>query len=96
MKHMFLIGFLFSCCQPGSDIDPGDPNDCEAACDVMKKYACDGHDGNPGPDEIPNTEDDQTCEQVCRDIVETGMVELNQDCVKNAISCEEVEQCITD
>jgi len=77
--------------------DPGDysdPSGCAEACANLEKLGCPGWRGSPGKDETLGTADDVSCEEVCRNVVESGATTtLHQRCTSKAKSCEAMDDC---
>ena len=98
---LIFIGFLTAITNiPGCGpvihniIDPnaGSISDCQAACNNMATHQCPGWKGYPGEDQIYNTEDDISCEEICEHVTLAG-VGLEQACVSTADSCEAMDRC---
>lgn len=95
---LLLVVFL-SRCGPITPIPPNpyDPVEyCDAACNNLFKLGCPGWEGSPGEDEQFGTEDDISCVDVCKAVVEEPTATLHQKCTAEASSCEEVEACFVD
>ncbi len=81
---------------PGPPVSPdaGTVDDCAAACDNLARMECPGWQGSPGSDEVFGTDDDVSCEVVCRTIVGGDpTATLHQRCTADSKSCDDVERC---
>lgn len=86
--------FLDGCAghKPHDVIVIDNPDQCELACDNLYKLGCDAAHGGAGLDRAFGTEDDETCTDLCRYIIDNRGT-LNLECTIEAESCEEVEAC---
>jgi len=73
--------------------DVGDPGDCALACGRLIELGCDGAEGSPGKDGEWGTEDDASCIEVCRIVVESG-IGMNQECVSKIEGCSDLDNCL--
>jgi len=79
---------------PPAPSDAGTVDDCAAACANLARMECPGWQGSPGTDEMFGTEDDVSCEVVCRTIVGGDpTATLHQRCTADSKSCDDVERC---
>lgn len=86
---MVLVGCVRDPLPPPSVADAG----CMEACDRLSELGCVGADGDTGPDRVRGTADDSTCEQACSDVLASGIVTYNVDCIASAASCKAAEGC---
>ena len=102
MKDFFifviLLASFFACVeyQDQEWTDDSTPDDCRAACANLARLQCPGWEGSPGADETFGTEDDKSCEEVCREVMDLGETTLYPKCTAKAESCEAVEACFVD
>lgn len=84
---------------PTVDVLPPDPEPppgvdwCEAACANLRKLGCDWADPTPGDDGLLGTDDDGTCESVCRVAEQEPETTMRPGCVSWAESCAAAEEC---
>ncbi len=96
----YLLLFALVACGGGIRyVPPGPPvpphadavTQCAAICDRLVLLQCEGRDGNIGPDEVPGTSDDATCQTAC--VAVQSVVALNTDCIVAAPNCDVVSNC---
>ena len=90
---LLLISILQGC-GPVPDLpdpfeDRSEVEYCGAACGNLQWLGCDGWKGSPGPDERFGTDDDVSCEDVCRTVPEV----LSPKCVSLATDCKGANDC---
>jgi hypothetical protein len=68
---------------PPTDWDGGTAT-CEAACARLQQLGCPS--GKPTPKGAP-------CVAVCRNVMDSGLIEWNLDCIARAVSCGETDVC---
>ena len=88
MLAVVLTG-LVGCPKPMPPPVPPDPGDggaatCETACDRLRQLGCPA--GQPTPKGVP-------CETVCRNIVESGVIDWDVQCVARALTCGATDRC---
>lgn len=95
MRWIALLLPLWACIplfQPRpTPVPTEDP--CEAACSNLARMTCPGHRGSPGADGTLGTEDDISCAQACRDIMEADTT-LALECIAGAASCLAADECL--
>jgi hypothetical protein len=89
---LLLVGCNGCVVKPKPD-DPVDPDGgtCESACATGKQLSCPTF-GNDGPDEVPETADDELCADVCLDFV-SSEVPVDLDCLTAAKGCDQYAGC---
>lgn len=76
--------FVFACCHPRPPTPPPGTATCADYCNRLAQLKC--------PDAKPTAEG-ATCEAVCQNIQESGIVDLNLDCRIEAASCAAADAC---
>jgi hypothetical protein len=69
-------------------------DDCDSACENMKRLDCEEGKGSPGADEKYGTADDVSCSEVCKNAM-SGIygIPMSPVCVSKVDSCNEVGDC---
>lgn len=78
---------------PPKERPDASPARCGDACARLAELGCESALPTPGPDRIPGTEDDGTCERVCKAVQASEATALDLGCVVAAASCEASEAC---
>ncbi len=73
--------------------EAGTESDCARACTHLRALKCPEGDPTLGEDRIPNTGDESTCEDTCRDVESSGYTTLNPRCVSTVASCADLFSC---
>lgn len=68
---------------PPTDWDGGSAT-CETACARLQQLGCPA--GRPTPKGAP-------CQAVCENVMSSGLIEWQLDCVARAITCGETDRC---
>lgn len=78
---------------PVGEPEAGTPADCDMACARLRALGC--PEGNPtlGEDGKPNTGDESTCEQTCKDVESSGYTTINSKCVAEIKACGDIDRC---
>lgn len=63
---------------------PDGPATCAALCDRMKALGCDAG---------VMTKEGNSCEKICLNIVDSGVIKLDLECMVRSRSCNEMDQC---
>jgi hypothetical protein len=85
---------VYSCVYPPRPVDPISVTTCEDAKAHLVRHDCAELLTVPGPDEIPNTEDDLDWKIYCERVQSSGIISLDLDCVGEATSCDLIKDCL--
>jgi len=80
---LFLLALVISCGPKPLPNVPPDTDQCAAACEHLRELGCE--EGKP-------LEDGTSCEKFCEDTQNSGHW-LNPTCVKDIMSCSEIDAC---
>lgn len=69
--------------QPPTDWDAGGAT-CETACERLQQLGCPA--GQPTPKGAP-------CVQVCRNVMDSGLIEWDLECLARAVTCGSTDRC---
>lgn len=78
---------------PPKERPDASPARCDDACARLAELGCESALPTPGPDRIPGTNDDGTCERICQTVQSSGATALDLACIIQAPSCEASERC---
>jgi hypothetical protein len=78
-----LVLFVCGCSIKPPEPPPGSPT-CATACQRLVQLNCDGSKPTP---------EGATCEDVCKNIQESGLISWDLRCRTNAPSCAAVDNC---
>lgn len=98
--YLLLSAFMGAMCKseppppsPTKDHEPEGDYTCATACANL--IGCEEGTPTPGEDGIPGTNDDQTCEMVCRNVQNSGTIDYPVECLSKikAGDCEAAKEC---
>lgn len=88
MMRWFGVLFVLIACAPSPvpvDVVPSiDAGGCDGACARLRQLNC--PEGNSTPEGA-------SCEQVCRNTMAVGLVDIGTDCLRAINSCDEQDSC---
>lgn len=91
MRSALLALLLVACVHPSPNPRPTTDATCAQMCDHLDALGCPEAAGDIGPDGVPGTGDDATCERSCADLMADYPLPL--DCMVVAVSCSAANAC---